>query len=46
MSPTTIQEFLRAPTNLLKAFHLMPEDLVKAAKDVLHLKQNALGSRL
>ena len=30
------------PADLLKAFHLMPEDLVKAAKDVLHLKQNAL----
>ncbi|PIQ84687.1 MAG: transketolase [Candidatus Omnitrophica bacterium CG11_big_fil_rev_8_21_14_0_20_63_9] len=27
------------PAELLKAFHLMPEDLVKAAKDVLRLKQ-------
>ena len=31
------------PAELLKAFHLMPEDLVKAAKDVLRLKQSALG---
>jgi len=30
------------PAELLKAFHLMPEDIVKAAKDVLRLKQNAL----
>ncbi len=29
------------PAELLKAFHLMPEDIVKAAKDVLRLKQNA-----
>jgi transketolase len=28
------------PAELLKAFHLMPEDIVKAAKDVLRLKQN------
>ena len=34
------------PADLLKAFHLMPEDIVKAAKDVLKLKQSALGSRL
>ena len=34
------------PAELLKAFHLMPEDIVKAAKDVLHLKQQAAGSRL
>lgn len=27
------------PQDLLKAFHLMPEDVVKAAKDVLRLKQ-------
>ncbi len=27
------------PAELLKVFHLMPEDLVKAAKDVLRLKQ-------
>ena len=32
------------PADLMKVFHLMPEDLVKAAKDVLHLKQTA-GSR-
>ena len=31
------------PAVLLKVFHLMPDDLVKAAKDVLRLKQNALG---
>ena len=31
------------PAELLKAFHLMPDDIVKAAKDVLRLKQNALG---
>ena len=30
------------PADLMKAFHLMPEDLVKAAKDVLHLKQRAI----
>ena len=30
------------PAELLKAFHLMPEDIVTAAKDVLRLKQNAL----
>ncbi len=30
------------PAILLKAFHLMPEDIVKAAKDVLRLKQSAL----
>lgn len=29
------------PADLLKAFHLMPEDIAKAAKGVLHLKQNA-----
>ena len=34
------------PAELLKAFHLMPEDIIKAVKDVLRLKQNALGSRL
>ncbi len=34
------------PAELLKAFHLMPEDLVAAAKEVLRLKQSALGSRL
>jgi transketolase len=28
------------PAHLLKAFHLMPEDIVKAAKDVLRLKQS------
>ena len=27
------------PAELLKAFHLMPEDIVKAAKDVLRIKQ-------
>jgi transketolase len=31
------------PADLLKAFHLMPEDIVKAVKDVLRLKQSALG---
>ncbi len=31
------------PAELLKAFHLMPQDLIRAAKDVLRLKQNALG---
>ena len=30
------------PDALFKAFHLMPEDIVRAAKDVLRLKQNAL----
>ena len=30
------------PADLLKAFHLMPEDIVKAVKDVLRLKQSAL----
>ena len=30
------------PADLLKVFHLMPEDLVKAVKDVLRLKQNAI----
>jgi transketolase len=31
------------PADLLKVFHLTPDDIVKAAKDVLRLKQNALG---
>lgn len=30
------------PAELMKAFKLMPEDIVRAAKDVLHLKQRAL----
>jgi transketolase len=30
------------PAELLKAFHLMPEDIVKAVKDVLRLKQSAM----
>ena len=30
------------PAELLKVFHLMPEDIVKAVKDVLRLKQSAL----
>ena len=30
------------PADLLKAFHLMPEDIVKAVKDVIRLKQSAL----
>ena len=30
------------PAVLLQIFHLMPDDIVKAAKDVLRLKQNAL----
>ncbi len=30
------------PADLLKVFHLMPEDIVRAVKDVLRLKQNAL----
>ena len=30
------------PAELLKAFHLMPEDIVKAVKEVLRLKQSAL----
>ena len=34
------------PADLLKAFHLMPEDIVRAAKDVLRLKQSARGSWL
>lgn len=34
------------PAELLKAFHLMPEDIVKAAKDVHRLKLQAAGSRL
>ncbi len=29
------------PADLLKAFHLMPDDIVKAAKDALRLKQAA-----
>jgi transketolase len=33
------------PADLLKAFHLMPEDIARAAQDVLRLKQ-AVGSRL
>jgi len=32
------------PAELLKAFGLMPEDIAEAAKDVLRLKQHALGS--
>lgn len=32
------------PAELLKVFHLMPEDIVRAAKDVLRLKQQAAGS--
>lgn len=32
------------PADLLKAFHLMPEDIARAAKDVLRLKQ-AAGSK-
>ena len=31
------------PTDLLKAFHLMPEDIVKAVKDVLRLKVSGLA---
>ncbi len=31
------------PAELLKVFHLMPEDIVKAVRDVLRLKQSALG---
>ena len=31
------------PETLLRAFHLMPEDLVRAVKDVLRLKQQAGG---
>ena len=31
------------PADLLKAFHLMPDDIIKAVKDVLRLKQGALG---
>ena len=34
------------PAELLKAFHLMPEDVVKAAREVLRLKQQAASSRL
>ena len=34
------------PAELFKAFHLMPEDLVKAVKEVLRLKQQHVGSRL
>ena len=30
------------PADLLKAFHLMPEDIVRATKEVLRLKQSAL----
>ena len=30
------------PADLLKVFHLMPEDIAKAAKEVLRLKQHAL----
>ena len=32
------------PAELLKAFGLMPEDIANAAKDVLRLKKDALGS--
>lgn len=31
------------PAELLKAFHLMPEDIAKAAKDVLRAKQERVG---
>ena len=34
------------PADLLKAFHLMPEDIVQASKAVLQLKQSFSGSRL
>jgi transketolase len=34
------------PADLLKAFHLMPEDIVLAAKEVLRLKQHSLDSQL
>lgn len=34
------------PADLFKVFGLMPEDLVKAAKDVLRLKKDAVGSKL
>ena len=30
------------PNDLMKAFHLMPDDIVKAVKDVVRLKQHAL----
>ena len=33
------------PAELLKAFGLMPEDIAKAATEVLRLKKNAVGSR-
>ena len=32
------------PAELLKAFHLMPEDIVRAVKDVLRSKPNSLSS--
>jgi transketolase len=31
------------PSELLNAFHLMPEDIAKAARDLLRAKQSALG---
>lgn len=34
------------PVELLKAFHLMPEDIAKAVKDVLRVKQGAISTRL
>ena len=33
------------PADLLKAFHLMPEDIVTAAKNVLRLKRDALSTK-
>jgi len=34
------------PADLLKAFHLMPDDIVAATRSVLRLKQSVLGSRI
>ena len=34
------------PAELLKAFHLMPEDIAAATRSVLRLKHSVLGSRL
>lgn len=34
------------PAELLKVFGLMPEDIVRAAKDVLRMKKDTVGSKL
>jgi len=34
------------PADLLRAFHLMPEDVAQAARDVVRAKKDAVGSRV